>query len=288
MEKQRTSHRSGVVIVAVNRIGVIVFDVNETLSDMTPLGDRFADVGASADLLPTWFAGILRDGFALTAAGGYADFSEIAAENARALLTGLGDWTGDAEVAAHHLVEGFAALTVHPDVPEGVQMLHAAGYRLLTMTNGSQATTQRLLDSAGLLEHFDALLDVSGPRCWKPSRDAYLHATDTAGVRPAEAMLVAVHPWDVDGARRAGLAGAWLRRGRAHYPEIMTPANWEAASLTELAEKPRRAARSPRSGLCLGDLFDDVAVERRPHQGGREDRVGGLGHQGRQLFRPSR
>ncbi|MDX2644565.1 haloacid dehalogenase type II [Streptomyces sp. PA03-1a] len=243
MEKQRTSHRSGVVIVAVNRIGVIVFDVNETLSDMTPLGDRFADVGASADLLPTWFAGILRDGFALTAAGGYADFSEIATENARALLTGLGDWTGDAEVAAHHLVEGFAALTVHPDVPEGVQMLHAAGYRLLTMTNGSQATTQRLLDSAGLLEHFDALLDVSGPRCWKPSRDAYLHATDTAGVRPAEAMLVAVHPWDVDGARRAGLAGAWLRRGRAHYPEIMTPANWEAASLTELAEKLPEARR---------------------------------------------
>ncbi|SNT55701.1 haloacid dehalogenase type II [Actinacidiphila glaucinigra] len=229
--------------MAVNPISVIVFDVNETLSDMTPLGDRFAEVGASADLLPTWFAGILRDGFALTAAGGYANFSDVATENARVLLTGLGNWTGDAEAAAHHLVEGFAALTVHPDVPDGVRMLHAAGYRLLTMTNGSAATTRRLLDSAGLLGHFDALLDVSGPRCWKPCRDAYLHATDRAGVRPMEAMLVAVHPWDVDGARRAGLTGSWLRRGRAHYPGIMTPANWEAASLTELAGKLPDARR---------------------------------------------
>ncbi|MFE0631193.1 haloacid dehalogenase type II [Streptomyces sp. NPDC058864] len=223
--------------MAVNPISVIVFDVNETLSDMTPLGDRFAEVGASADLLPLWFAGILRDGFALTAAGGYADFSEVATENARVLLTGLSDWTGDTKAAAHHVVEGFAALDLHPDVPEGVQMLHAAGYRLLTMTNGSQATTQRLLDSAGLLKHFDALLDVSEPRCWKPSRDAYLHATDRAGVRPAEAMLVAVHPWDIDGARRAGLAGAWLRRGRAHYPGVMTPPDWVAENVTELAGK---------------------------------------------------
>ncbi len=36
---------------------VLVFDVNETLSDMGPLRTRFEDIGAPAHLLPLWFAG---------------------------------------------------------------------------------------------------------------------------------------------------------------------------------------------------------------------------------------
>ncbi|MEU1543229.1 haloacid dehalogenase type II [Actinacidiphila glaucinigra] len=230
-------------MAAENRVRVIVFDVNETLSDLTPLGGRFEDIGVSQDVLPTWFAAVLRDGFALTAAGGYGDFAEIATENVRVLLTASADWSGDAEDAAHHVVEGFAELTVHPDVPDGVQELRAAGYRLFTMTNGSAATTRRLLDGAGLLGYFDALLDVSGPRCWKPARAAYRHATDRAGVRPEEGLLVAAHPWDVDGARRAGLAGAWLHRDTAHYPAVMTRPDREATSLPDLARALGKAAR---------------------------------------------
>ena len=46
---------------------MIVFDDNETLSDLSPLGARFVEVGASASAAPLWFASILRDGFALTA-----------------------------------------------------------------------------------------------------------------------------------------------------------------------------------------------------------------------------
>lgn len=49
---------------------LMVFDVNETLSDVSVMGRRFADVGAPSHLAATWFAGLLRDGFALTAAGG--------------------------------------------------------------------------------------------------------------------------------------------------------------------------------------------------------------------------
>ncbi|MFF7213055.1 haloacid dehalogenase type II [Streptomyces sp. NPDC008238] len=221
---------------------MIVFDVNETLSDLTPLGGRFEDVGVSRDVLPTWFAAVLRDGFALTAAGGYADFTEIATENVRVLLTASPGWSGDAEDAARHVLEGFTELTVHPDVPDGVRDLRAAGYRLLTLTNGSAATTRRLLGGAGLLQHFDALLDVSGSRCWKPAAAAYHHAVDRAGVRPEEALLVATHPWDVDGARRAGLASSWLRRGTAHYPAFMTRPDREAASLPDLARALGEAA----------------------------------------------
>lgn len=214
---------------------LLIFDVNETLSDMSPLRARFTDVGAPAHLMDTWFAGVLRDGFALTAAGSYADFATLARDGVRALLSGLADWTGNSADAVRHVVGGFAELDVHPDVPDGVRALREAGFRLVTMTNGSVALTERLLTRAGVLDCFEALLDVGGPRCWKPAPAAYRYAVDqAAGARPDQAMLVAVHPWDVDGALRAGLAGAWLRRAATTYPEAMRPPTLTASDLSGL------------------------------------------------------
>lgn len=214
---------------------VLVFDVNETLSDMDPLAARFEEVGAPEHLLPVWFAGVLRDGFALTAAGGYAEFSAVAREGIRALLPGIEGWSGDIEEAARHVLDGFAELEVHPDVPDGVRALRRAGFRLVTMTNGSAALTRQLLAHAGLVDCFEALLDVSGPRCWKPAPAAYRYAVQQTGVRPDHALLVAVHPWDIDGAQRAGLGGAWLRRGAAAYPRVMLAPTYTALDLQELA-----------------------------------------------------
>src|SRR3954471_5314670 len=65
---------------------VVLFDVNETLSDMAPMATRFQDVGASPALAGTWFASLLRDGFALTAVGDSAPFAVIGAEALRTLL----------------------------------------------------------------------------------------------------------------------------------------------------------------------------------------------------------
>ncbi|MFG3658695.1 haloacid dehalogenase type II [Streptomyces sp. NPDC047706] len=217
------------------RPSLLIFDVNETLSDLTPLRGRFQGIGAPEDLMPLWFAGILRDGFALAAADAYADFAGLARDSLRALLAGTAHEPTDLEAAVHHVVSGFAELEVHPDVAAGVRALRAAGYRLVTMTNGSSALTEGLLDRAGVRDCFEALWDVTGPRRWKPHPRAYRYAVDQAGVRPAQAMLVAVHPWDVDGAQRAGLVGAWLRRGRTAYPRSLTEPALAAEDLAELA-----------------------------------------------------
>ncbi|WP_251060478.1 haloacid dehalogenase type II [Streptomyces sp. ISL-100] len=177
----------------------------------------------------------LRDGFALTAAGAYADFSVVAQDGIRALLPRVPGWSGDVEQAARHVLAGFTELEVHPDVPDGVRTLHEAGFRLVTMTNGRAALAERLLSRAGLLHCFEAQLDVSGPQCWKPARAAYQYAVEHTGVRPDQAVLVAVHPWDIDGAQRAGLGGAWLRRGASAYPEAMLSPTYTAEDLRDLA-----------------------------------------------------
>lgn len=215
---------------------LVVFDVNETLTDMATLGPRFRDIGAPAHLLPVWFAGVLRDGFALAAHGTYADFAVLAEDGLRALLDGLGSWEGDASAAVRHVLDGLPEVDVHPDVPEAVRTLQAAGLRLMTLTNGSAATTRAVLGRAELLDCFEAHLDVSAPRSWKPDARAYRHAVEYAGVPAEDTVLVSVHPWDVDGARRAGLAAAWVRRGVVTYPGVMRRAPYEVAGLDLLAD----------------------------------------------------
>ena len=63
------------------RPALLVFDVNETLSDICPLAARSEDVSAPAHLAQTWFAELLRDGFALTVSGVAEPFARLGAES---------------------------------------------------------------------------------------------------------------------------------------------------------------------------------------------------------------
>ena len=211
---------------------VIVFDVNETLSDMAPMAERFAAVGAPAHLAATWFASVLRDGFALTAMEANPSFAELAAETLRVSLTGL---VGDVDGAAEHIMSGFAGLPVHPDVVEGVRNLHDLGIRLVTLSNGSTAVAQGLFDRNDIIDCFERLMSVEQAPLWKPAAAAYSFALEACVCEPSEAMLVAVHPWDIHGAQQAGLATAWVNRTDARYPTYFAPADIEATSLVDLA-----------------------------------------------------
>jgi 2-haloacid dehalogenase len=214
---------------------VLVFDVNETLSDMSPMAGRFQDVGVPGHLAGIWFAGLLRDGFALAATGSSAPFSRIGAEALRVLLDGM-PLNRTLEEAVAHVMDGFGALQVHADVPAGVRALAGLGIRLVTLSNGSATVAEALFDRAGVTGSFERLLSVEDAGVWKPAAGAYAYALAQCGVDPEDAMLVAVHPWDIDGASRAGLATAWVNRGDGRYPGYFEAAGVEARSLTHLAE----------------------------------------------------
>ncbi|MCK6209627.1 haloacid dehalogenase type II [Georgenia sp. EYE_87] len=213
------------------RPSVIVFDVNETLSDMSPMGERFAEVGAPAELAKLWFAALLRDGFALAATGQNVPFADVAAEVLRPLLRAAGV-TGDG--AVRQILGAMASLELHPDVAEGVRTLAARGYRLLTLTNGSAQVAEKLLTGAGLRELFDSLLSVEDAPAWKPARAAYEHAATVSGTAPEEMVLVAVHPWDIHGAARAGMRTAWIDRAGTTYPGHFTAPDHTVTAVTDL------------------------------------------------------
>lgn len=213
---------------------IIVFDVNETLSDMSPLAERFEEVGAPASLAKLWFATLLRDGFALTAAGDNGSFAGIGAEALRGLFAGMDvDRTPDA--AVDHVMTGLTGLGLHADVPEGVKALKAAGFRLVTLTNGSTGVAEKLFTEAGIRDSFELLLSVEGAQSWKPGRAAYEYAASACGAAPGELLLVAVHPWDIHGAARAGLGTAWINRPGGQYPGYFQAPDYTVPGLDRLA-----------------------------------------------------
>ncbi len=49
-------------------------------------------------------------------------------------------------------------------------------------------------------------------------------------------VLVATHPWDVDGAARAGMLSAWVNRSRGPFPGVFTDPTYVVEGVDALAD----------------------------------------------------
>lgn len=134
-------------------------------------------------------------------------------------------------------MQRFTGLPLYADAEVGIVRLAEAGCRVVTLSNGSAAVARTLLEGTAALDAVEAYLSVEDAGAWKPAGRAYRYALDRTGVPGDRAMLVTVHPWDVAGARRAGLATAWVGRAGATYPDALPPADLEVASLVDLADR---------------------------------------------------
>ncbi|CAA9324018.1 MAG: hypothetical protein AVDCRST_MAG36-458 [uncultured Nocardioidaceae bacterium] len=223
-------------------MSTLVLDVNETLSDMSPLGAVLERHGVPREVAATWFASVLRDGFALSVHHEAPPFAELGRQVLRRVLAGHQP-TADPEEVVEEVLATLQRLDVHPDVADGLRALAADGHRLVTFTNGSAAGAEALLERAGVRDLLDRALSVEGLGVWKPHPDAYASAARSLGTDPVDLVMVAVHPWDLDGASRAGLRTAYVDRGGAPWPASFRRPDHVAGSFSGLASALRAASR---------------------------------------------
>lgn len=189
---------------------LILFDVNETLLDLSALRPRFEEVFGSAEPMGEWFARMLHGSLVANHTRRFRSFGTIGAEALVVLAKKRGVELGEEQAA--RVVEGMRSLPPHPDVAAALDRLAAAGYRLATLTNGSVDVVADQVTNAGIAHRFERRISVDEVGRFKPAPEVYLHAAAVLGTEVDRALLVAAHDWDVIGARSVGMPGAFLTR----------------------------------------------------------------------------
>lgn len=214
---------------------VVAFDVVETLFALEPLRGRLHALGLPGEALEIWFARLLRNAFALDAAGTYKPFGEVARATLEVLLAEF-QCLADAP-AIDRTLSGFGELPVHDDVAPAFQLLRENSVRIVALTNGSADITRGLLHRARLAHFVEHVISIDEVRRWKPAREVYLHAAKVAGVAPNELALVAAHAWDVHGASQAGLMTGWVSRLEKGFLPVMNPPDATGNTLVEVIQR---------------------------------------------------
>ncbi|MFW3172142.1 HAD-IA family hydrolase [Geodermatophilus sp. CPCC 206100] len=203
---------------------VVAFDVNETLLDLAPVRARLVELDQPADLLSTVFARTLLTGFATAAAGTWCRFRD-------AFDAALAQACDLSPADRARVADTFLELVPHPDVEPALRRLTAAGVRVVTLTHGSPGVAEAGLERGGVTPLVQRSLSSEVIRAWKPAPAVYLWAAGVCDVPPERMALVAAHAWDVHGALRAGLSGAWFPRSERAYPAVYDPAALVAGDL---------------------------------------------------------
>jgi 2-haloacid dehalogenase len=189
---------------------VVVFDVNETLLNLAALDPHFERAFGDASARQQWFAQVLQSALVVTVIDRYVDFGTIGAAALEMTAARRSVSLSGSDRAA--ILGGMLTLPPHPEVPESLARLRAAGLRLATLTNSTAEVAEAQLTNAGLIDYFDQVLSVDAVRQFKPAIDTYRMAVRELGVARSDLQLVAAHDWDVAGALRAGWAAAFVAR----------------------------------------------------------------------------
>jgi 2-haloacid dehalogenase len=214
---------------------LLVFDVNETLLDMSPLRVDFEDVFGTGDAMGEWFARLLHGSLVSNHLEEYRAFGVIGVE---ALMV-VAERRGAAldEATATELVTRLAILPAHLDVIPALERLLDAGFRTAALTNGSTKAANVQIENAGLHTFIQRVVSVEEVRRFKPDLATYRHVAQVMDLHVSRTMLISAHDWDVAGAMAAGASAAFVRRPGSLWslpsetPEVI------GADLREIADQ---------------------------------------------------
>ena len=211
---------------------VCVFDVNETLLDLAALDPLFERVFGDAYVRRLWFDQTLQSAFVATMTDAYTTFGEAAGAALR--MTEERQRVQISDEDRREILGGLRNLPPHPEVPESLDRLREAGFRLATLTNSTQEVAEAQIENAGLGDRFEQILSADTAKRLKPAPAPYRMAARTLEIPERGMRLIAAHAWDVAGALRAGCAAAFVAR-QPFDPLIERP-DVVGADLAEVAD----------------------------------------------------
>ena len=180
----------------------LVFDLNGTLLDTSTLRPHFERMFGDGKLLEQWFGQVLLYSQTVTLTREFMEFGEIVRSALRMLAAACGVTLkkGDAEELGR-------AMQSLPPFAEGLE------------------------------DFFEETISVDEVGKYKPAEETYRWAADELDLRTREILMIAAHPWDLMGARKAGCETAFVRRPGTAWISITEPPEFTARDLDDLASQ---------------------------------------------------
>lgn len=139
-----------------------------------------------------------------------------------------------------------------PGAPDLVKAVRQRGTQVVIVTSAGKAELRLLLDALGCDHEIDAVVHGEDVASAKPAPDLYRRALETTGSEVGRAVALGDTVWDIEAARRAGLACLAVETGGIARCELETAGaaatyrscaeivtNYDSSPLRLLASQPK-------------------------------------------------
>ncbi|WP_420348232.1 phosphoglycolate phosphatase [Pelagibius sp.] len=222
-------------------VEAVIFDLDGTLVDSAP------DIHTAAAKLLTERGHASPD---LSTVKGFVG------NGVAALVERLLDWAGETQDATarqaatlrfHQIYQASPAALSRPfdSVPQTLQSLAGAGYRLGLCTNKPLAPARAVLAQLGLADPIEAVVGGDSLPVRKPDAEPLLHVARALGASPEAIVYVGDSEVDSATAQAAGIAFALFTEGYRKSPPEQIPHHARFAHFAELQALLERFPASP-------------------------------------------
>ena len=214
-------------------IRACIFDAYGTLFDFASAAARCPDIpdDQRGALSALWRDKQLQYTWLRSLQGRYADFWQVTGEALDFTLDSL----GIASPGLHaRLMDLFLTLGAFPEVPETLRRLRESGFITAILSNGSPAMLEAAVRSAGLDDHFDAVISADAVQVFKTHPRVYEYGLQQLGMRADQVSFQSSNAWDAFAASAFGMRVVWCNRYGQRPERLPGAPDREVRSLAEL------------------------------------------------------
>lgn len=189
------------------------FDVFGTLVDPLQMGqllEQMLGPDCAATVARVWREKQLEYTFRRGLMGAWQNFT-VCTEQALAYALAASGAELDYQ-QRQRLMAGYEQLVPFADVVPALRRLQKTGCAAAAFSNGTAAHVSQILGNAGVLPLLQQVVSVDELQTFKPDPRLYHHLSARLGTELQQTWLISSNPFDIIGAKHAGISAAWVRR----------------------------------------------------------------------------
>jgi 2-haloacid dehalogenase len=243
----------------ITRPKVLLFDVYETLLDMSDIENRVNRMLDSKRGYIIWFELFMEYCFVDNCLNRFSDFNAIA--SATLQMAGKMLHKNLSQDEADEVLDLLTQAPLHEGMHEGFSDLLNQDFRLATLTNSSEKIIRERMERTGLISYFEMVLSAEHVKKYKPCSEVYEWAAKQLKVNLNEILLITSHSWDIAGGANAGMLTAWLKRQNQMLNPLAPKPDIVCENLVDLVSQLSNLPQANGNGQSALNAGPDRTVE---------------------------